>query len=69
MVTCVIHKLGKSDYTVPGAYRPIALLDTLGKILSSCVAEDIIKMAEIHHLLPKNQFGCCPGCTTTDALH
>jgi Reverse transcriptase (RNA-dependent DNA polymerase) len=64
----VLCKPGKPNY-IPGAYRPIALLDTLGKILSSCVTEDIEKMAEKHELLPANHFGCRPGHTTTDALH
>ena len=36
-ITHVLHKPGKQDYMVPGAYGPIALLDILGKILSSCV--------------------------------
>ena len=65
----VVSKPGKADHTTPGAYRPIALLDTIGKVLSSCVAEDLVKMAEIHQLIPKNHYGCRPGQTTIDALH
>ena len=65
----MLRKPGKSDYTVPGAYHPIALLDTIGKVLSSCVVEDLVKMAEKHQLIPKNHYGCRPGHTTTDALH
>jgi hypothetical protein len=68
-ITKVLRKPGKADYTAPGAYRPIALLDMLGKILSACVAEDIIKMAERHMLLPDHHYGCRPGRTTTDAIH
>jgi hypothetical protein len=57
------------SYADPGAYRPIALLDNIGKILSACVAEDLVKYAEIHKLLLANHFGCRLGCTTTDTLH
>ena len=65
----VVSKPGKADHTTPGAYRPIALLDTIGKVLSSCVAEDLVKMAEMYQLIPKNNYSCRPGQTTTDALH
>ncbi|KAF8584198.1 hypothetical protein K439DRAFT_1290986, partial [Ramaria rubella] len=39
-VTAIVHKPGKSLYSRPGAFHPIALLDTIGKVLSSCIAED-----------------------------
>ena len=68
-ITQVVRKPGKVDHTTPRAYHPIALLDTIGKVLSSCVAEDLVKMAEIHQLIPKNHYSCRPGQTTTDALH
>jgi hypothetical protein len=50
--TVVLRKPGRPDYTIPKAYRPIALLDTMAKILSSCVAEDVAYIAEKHQLLP-----------------
>ncbi|KAA1478292.1 hypothetical protein DENSPDRAFT_748331, partial [Dentipellis sp. KUC8613] len=31
--TVVLRKPGKSDYSLPGAYRPIALIRTISKIL------------------------------------
>ena len=65
----MLRKPGKADYTAPGAYCPIALLDTIGKVPSSCIAEDLVKMAEKHQLIPKNHYGCRPGHITTDALH
>ena len=68
-VTVVLRKPGKPDYTVPGAHRPIALLNTMAKVLSACVAENLVYMAETHNLLPENHFGCRPGRTTTDSLH
>ena len=68
-ITLVLRKPGKPSYTKPGTYRPIALLDTISKVLSSCVAEDLTKFSEIHNLLPPNHFGCRPGRTTTNVLH
>jgi ribonuclease HI/endonuclease/exonuclease/phosphatase family metal-dependent hydrolase len=67
--TVVLRKPGKPNYEVPKAYRPIALLPTLAKILTSMVAENISKLVETHHLLPKTHFGGRPGRTTTDAVH
>ena len=64
----ILRKPGKPDYTNPNAYRPIALLDTIGKVLSSCASEDILYYADKHTLLPHTQFGCRPGRTTTDAI-
>jgi hypothetical protein len=42
---------------------------TITFILSSCIAEDLAHMAEIHGLLPANHFGCRLGHTTTDTFH
>lgn len=67
--TVVLRKPGKPDYTNAKAYRPIALLDTISKVLSTCVAEDLTYIAETHKLLPQNHFGGRPGRTATDSLH
>ena len=45
LVTVVVRKPGKSDYMKPGAYCPIALINTMAKILSVCITEDIVDMA------------------------
>ncbi|KAF9441567.1 hypothetical protein P691DRAFT_643470, partial [Macrolepiota fuliginosa MF-IS2] len=37
----VLGKPGKPSYEMPNAYRPIALLCTLGKVLTSIVTEEI----------------------------
>lgn len=66
--TVTLRKPGKSDYAVPKAYRPVALEETLGKVLESVVATRIADLAEEHGLLPANQFGGRPGRTTTDAV-
>lgn len=67
-ITCVLRKPGKPSYEVPKAYRPIALLSTIGKILSAIVAEDITRILEAESQLPDTHFGGRPNRTTTDAL-
>jgi ribonuclease HI len=64
----VLRKPGKPDYTVPGAYRPISLLNTLGKILEAVMARRLSFWAENHKLLPDTQFGGRPGRNTEQAL-
>jgi hypothetical protein len=64
-----IRKGGKTDYTQPGAYQPIALLDTIGKVMALVMKEKIQYYMEKLQLLPDMQFGGRPGCTTTDSLH
>ncbi len=64
----VLRKPGKSDYTNPGSYRPISLLNTLGKLLEAVMARRLSYLAEKHGLLPNSQFGGRPGRTTEQAL-
>ena len=67
--TVVLRKPGKPSYLVPKAYRPIALLSTLSKVLTSLIAEVLSNLVEAHQLIPKTHFGGRPGRTTTDAIH
>jgi len=53
-ITVVLRKKGKKDYSLPGSYRPIALKNTLAKVLEKYVANIILKAAEEHRLLPWN---------------
>ena len=69
ILTIVLRKAGKPAYNVAKAYRPIGLLDTLGKLFSVLVAGDLSYLAEKHGLLPPTQFGGRPGRCTTDAMH
>ncbi|KAK9846241.1 hypothetical protein MYU51_001967 [Penicillium brevicompactum] len=64
----VLRKPKKPDYSVPGAYRPISLLNTLGKLLEAVMARRLSYLAEKHGLLPDTQFGGRPGRTTEQAL-
>lgn len=64
----VLWKPGKPDYSIPGAYRPISLLNTLGKILEAVIARRLSYLAEKYNLLPNTQFGGRPGRTMEQAL-
>ena len=46
----------------------MALVNTIVKLLTSIVAEDIIYLMEAHTLLPANHFGGQPGHTTAHLL-
>jgi hypothetical protein len=68
-ITVVLRKPGKPRYDIPKAYRPIALLNTMWKVLTAIIANHISFLTEEHQLLPVKHFGGRPGRTTTDALH
>src|SRR5882724_12321903 len=68
-VMVVLRKPGKADYTAPNVHQPVALLNTIVKVLSACMAEDLTHAVETHGLLPNNHFRSHPGCTTMDSLH
>ena len=67
--TIVLWKPGKPSYEVPKAYRPIALINTLWKVLTAILAEQLTFFTEKHQLLPAHHFGGRPGRTTTNAMH
>ena len=67
--TVVLRKPGKPRYDTPKAYRPIALLNTMCKVLTAIIAELMTYYTETHQLLPPHHFGGRPGRTTTDAVH
>ena len=66
--TIVLCKLGKPRYDVLKAHWSIALMNTLGKLLFTLVAEDLTHMCDYYGLLPDNHFGGRPGRCTTDAM-
>ena len=68
-VTMVLRKPGKPSYDVPKAYRPIALLNTMWKVITAIIANHIMYITEKHQTLPANHFGGRPGRMTTDAIH
>jgi ribonuclease HI len=66
--TIVLRKPGKPRYDVPKAYRPIALLNTMWKVLAAVVADQLSYLTEKYQLIPSHHFGGRPGRTTTDAV-
>jgi hypothetical protein len=68
LTTAVIRKPGRTDYTQAKSYRPIALLNTLTKVMSAVIANALSYIAERYQLLPQRHFRGRPGRTTTDAL-
>jgi len=48
---------GQTDYTNPNAYRPISLLNTLGKLLEAVIAKRLSYYAEKHRTARSS----CPG--------
>ncbi|SLM39698.1 Reverse transcriptase domain [Lasallia pustulata] len=66
-VTVVLKKPNK-DYREAKSYRPIALLNTLGKVIESVIAKRIQEALEEHRLLPDAQMGARPNRSTVTAL-
>jgi hypothetical protein len=67
-VTVTLRKAGKGDYRVPKAYRPVALLNTLGKLLEGVIATRIAYMVEGHKLLPNTHLGGRKGISVDHAI-
>ena len=65
----VLRKPGKLRYDTPKAHRPIALLNTMWKVLTALIAGQLTHIMEKLQLRPSNHFGGRPGHTTTDTLH
>jgi hypothetical protein len=53
----VLPKPSRPDYSAPKAYRPIALLECLGKLLEKIVAQRIMDESNSSHLIDPHQFG------------
>ncbi|KAI7963409.1 hypothetical protein MJO29_003836 [Puccinia striiformis f. sp. tritici] len=66
--TTIIRKFGKPDYTTPGAYRPIALLNTLSKVFESIIADRLTFWAETANILPEGHVGGRKGKSGDDAM-
>lgn len=55
--TIVLKKPRKEDYLLAESYRPIALLNMLGKALETIFARRLSGLAEANNLLPSQQVG------------
>ncbi|KAF3352307.1 hypothetical protein VdG1_09169 [Verticillium dahliae VDG1] len=68
-ITVVLRKPGKDDYAQPKAYRPIALLNTLGKALEAVMANRLAYLADTYGLLPSRHTGGRKLASTEHAMH
>lgn len=66
--TIILKKPNKSDYAEPKAYRPIALLDTLGKAFETVISRRFTRIAEEYGLLPPQQMGARKNRSVGTAL-
>ena len=66
-VVCVIPKPNRADYTLAKNFRPISLLECLGKLLEKVVAKLIYRDMSKHDLVPTSQFGGRNASSTLDA--
>jgi exonuclease III len=67
-ITLALRKHNKSDYTTVDAYRPIALLNTMGKLFEIVITRRISELTETNNLIPETQMGARRGRSTESAL-
>ena len=67
--TIVLRNPRNPSYKTPKAYRPIALISTMAKLLTSIIVESLSQIVEQDQILPKAHFGGRLGCSTTNVVH
>jgi hypothetical protein len=67
-ITVALKKNREGDYQHPANYRPIALENTLGKVLELILAKRLTKAIEEHAILPQHQMGGRRGRSTSSAM-
>lgn len=65
--TVVIPKPNKPDYSAPKAYRPIVLLNCIGKIFEKMLSNQMQFDAQMYHIVDEQQFGGLYKNSTIDA--
>ena len=65
-VFVIIPKPGKPAYDTPKAFRPIVLLNTLGKLIEKMIARRLLFDAVKHGILHPNQLGGVAQQSTED---
>lgn len=64
----MLGKPGKDDYTQPGSYRPIALINTLAKVFEKTIASYMSQLAEGESVLHEGHYGARSGRSSQEAL-
>jgi hypothetical protein len=67
-ITVVLRKGGARNYRLAKSYRPVALLNTIGKGLESVVARRISYMLDSNNILPPTHLGGRKGISTEHAV-
>ncbi len=67
--TVALRKPGKGDYSAPAAWIPVALLNSLGKVLETVVARRKTALSEVHGPLSPQHMGARPGRTSDTELY
>ena len=66
--TVVVRKERKKDYSLPQSYRPVALENTIAKVIEKIVADRMSEASEENKLLPWTQMGARKNRSTLSAL-
>lgn len=66
-IIAIVPKPNKPDKSNPNAYRPVALLECLSKLLEKVIAKRITYEVGRHHLVQTNQFGGRDKSSVIDA--
>lgn len=66
--TIMLAKPGKSDYTQPGSYCPITLLNTIGKVFEKTLTRYLSQIVEHANILHAGHYGARPNRSSQDAL-
>jgi ribonuclease HI len=67
-ITVAMKKPGKRDLRIPKSYRPVALLNTIAKVLEAVIAQRISYAVERYKLLPNTHLGGRKAISTDHAL-
>jgi hypothetical protein len=66
-LSVIIPKPGKTSYSTPKSFRPIVLLNTLGKLVKKMLARRLQYDGVAHNAFEPNQFGGVAQRSTEDA--
>jgi hypothetical protein len=66
-LSAIILKPGKASYSTPKSFRPIVLLNTLGKLVEKMLAHRLQFDSVAHNAFEPNQFGGIAQRSTKDA--
>lgn len=67
-ITVTLRKDRRPDYSLPSSYRPIALENSLAKLIEKIVAKRIMTAAEQHRMLPWAQMAARQKRSTLSAM-